>query len=285
MRLLVALLAMTVAATARAELVYEAADGCPDAAAVRAAVVRELGRDPFVDAAATCRIAADERGFRAVVSVGGEGARSFVAPTCAEAADAAAFAISVALGVDRSRRPRAEAGPADVDDEVPRLGVARRGAGWSLAAGGGLVAALGVVPEAGGGAVAGVEARRGPWSGAVELRLVLGAFDVEPGASVAVTRVGVPLTACRHVGRLAGCALLEPGVLVGTPSGFELPRSAAVPGLAAGGRALVEVGPVRATFDLTLELSRAELVADDRVVWAQPAVSATLGVGVFVRIP
>lgn len=179
------------------ELSYQAPADCPREAALRDAVAKQLGRDPFSVGApyqVSCTIAALGKGFGATITVAGSPALKTISSpgaSCAEIVEAAAVALTVAIDPIVTAEPSPPAAP--FRSRAPAAPPRRVSFGATVE---GLVSAGATIAPAAVGGLGLVVARE-RWSGWLIAR-----SSSEVNASFAG---GVISTAVRTL-RLLGCA-------------------------------------------------------------------------------
>lgn len=299
-----------------ARFVYDrgpGAESCPEAAEVRAAVVKRLGFDPFEDEADVtmiCRVERDGDGpLRADIQMVADGrqvaARRQLASASADCAElAAAVALAIAIAVDprraeppppRERRVAAAAPwpPGDPPPEASAVGaglvVPPERPRVRLFAGVGALAAVGAAPGATAGATLALGIRRGPVSLWLEGRADLPAAEDVADGEIRASLLVASAAPCAHAGQFALCAVVAGGELRSAGRGFPASREATTPYLGAGARLVWEL-PVAANFAFRIEfgalgaIARSTLLVDGEAVWTMPRVSAAAGlvaVGAF----
>lgn len=284
-------------ATPSARLVYSRSAGaasCADEQALRAAVAKRVGYDPFFPVAKQTIVASISRvaGRRFVARIvlvderGVEfGAREFhVEEACADLLDTMALAIAIAIdpqSLAREPRPQnppapeppptvdalpvversslgaaATPSPAPTPAATPAMRLRSPGAPVMLEAAAGVVGSVGVAPAPGIGGALGAALR---WRD-VSLGLE-GRFDapasvrIQGGGSASTSLVLLALAPCGYAGPLLGCGLIQRGQM--RASG-EAPGAVekSVPWWAAGGRfgLQVPVGGDRTVLRLSSDL-------------------------------
>lgn len=250
----VALVPASALATPSAHLVYSRAAGaesCADEQALRAAVAKRVGYDPFFPWAKQTVVATMERaldrGFVARVFLVDErgirfGTREFhVEGECAELLDAAALAIAIAIDPqilagppdtqpappadpsptiqpprDAERSPSA-ASPPPADGVAPPPRSASTASGVRVSATAGIVGSVGVAPAPTVGAALGGGLRWRDASLSLE-----GRFDgassaaAQGGGRVSSSLVLLTLAPCAHARSVFGCLLVQGGQLRAT---------------------------------------------------------------------
>jgi hypothetical protein len=276
----------TAHAAPNARLVYvRAADAvsCPDETAIRNAVSKRLGYDPFFPAAKNevfAEIVRTERGFRATIKLvddanvtRGERTLDTASRDCAGLTEAMALTISLALDPLSMTHPptlpspdtnvagreehHEEAAPPDAhvahragSSELHRAAAkasrAERTRVTPFVAIGALVAD-GVAPTIalGGELVVGV--RAGHFSIALGGRALAPASrSTEAGGTISVWRVEATLAPCAHLGPMFACAVVAAGAMWASSFDIVSPRSDSTAAARLGGRIGVLVPVTRA---------------------------------------
>jgi len=278
--LLLASIAHAESDAVRLELVRDV-DGCPDDRALKAAVTRRLGYDPFQEEAAThlfTRIVAHGGGLQAsVVLRDGAGrvlGKRLVRSTsadCVELASALVLAISIVL--DPPRVPAPPPRP-----PAPALAIE----GLLFAHG-----ALGAAPATVLGVGAGAALSRADRSLGLELRMDLPRSEEVSGGSVRTYAVMGLLSGCARFRALGVCGVAGGGALRASGEGFVETNAATRPVLLVGPRLLAEI-PIGDTFSLSahadalVSLVQTTLRVRDWS-WTTPVFSGVLAVGLAAR--
>ena len=309
-------------ATPAARLVYSRAAGaesCADEDALRAAVAKRVGHDPFVPSAKQTVVAsmapASGAGFVARVRLIDEdgteyGTREFHAGgACADLLDTAALAIAIAID-PQSLAPRpagppppaAEVAPPVPAPDAPRERRAEReeppadatrvpeGSPVAFDGLAGVVASAGFAPALAIGAELGGGLRWRDASLGLEGRIDAPASTPAQGGGQASTWLVVAtLAACGHAAPLFACAVAQAGAMRATG---EAPGATDewVPWWAAGGRfgvtaPLSDETDIRVRSDLVVDLAppRLHLNGIAAPVWDAPRVAESLGADVVVH--
>ena len=313
-----------------AYVVDDRTQGCPDENAFREAVTARLGRDPFdAGAARTLVVRADLEGGTIEVSAtlvatddSSVGLRSFVAPAdrCAEAMDAVALAVSLAvqpgLGMEPEAPPPASrptptavekaieiAKVSEPTAEMQPQGRERRDAQppHEERSGGersdfalGLVGhvAIGIGPGVGGGGAMFVQHRDGALSVGAEFRVdgLSSGLALPGGGSVSTSLVAGTFVPCGNFDMFAVCGVALVGEMRASSKDVTHPASDREHYAAAGGR-FVANWPLSQRFyavgrlDLLATLVPVDIELGGENVWSSPAGSATLGAGVAGTMP
>jgi len=255
-------------------------DSCPDDRAIRAAVVRRLGRDPFADKAArrlTARIAADGDGLRARVELvdaaGRELGRWQVGTPrqdCVELASALVLAISIVLD------PPDTPPPSPPVASPPSTSTLSGAVGAMVAAGAAPATTVGLTARMLGG-------RLGRELG-VELRADLPRSEPIQGGRVRTFSLSGALSACARNRGLLLCGVAGAGALHARGEGLTDSRSSTQPMVYAGPRLMAEVPLAGALLlvahvDGLLSLWQTTLRVDGEIAWATPVFSVVAGLG------
>jgi hypothetical protein len=257
-------------------------EGCPDARALRAAVVRRLGRDPFADDAPdllAARIAPAPRGLAGSVTLTDALGRSRgrwdveTDSDCVELASALVLALSIVLDPPEPAPPSAPPPPAPAST-------------WAGAVG--PLAAAGAAPTTTVGVVARVWRGRASRPVGGEVRVDLPRSEPFGGGRIRTFSITGAGSMCARHGPLGVCGLLGAGVLHARGEGFADDRSSTQPMIYAGPRLMAET-PLFGAFFLTagvdglLSLWQTTLRVDGDVAWATPVFSAVAMLGLGAR--
>jgi len=296
-----------------ARLVYErdaSAETCPDEAALRAAVSKRVGFDPFDEAAPrviSCRVEKIRQALRARIDIeDGAGqpanARELVSKQadCQELAEAIALTLSIAINpltlaaptspepapapAPRSGPPLA-ATPASPPPAVSALLVPAPSRSLRLRLGARADAAAGLDPGLAYGATVYLGLERRELSAGLEFR-VLAPSSLEVGrGSLRVWQWALLLAPCAHGGGFLGCLVGSAGMVYGRGQGFAINDQSSSPTAAAGARAgweyplFGEQLRLAVTLDVLAALTRTHFTLGGADAWTMPPVGATLGVG------
>jgi len=269
--------------TVRFELVSKVEVDCPDDRAVRSAVARRLGYDPFDDSAAellSARITEQEGGLEGTVELRDEtgqvlGRRkvSTTARDCVELAGALVLAVSIVL--DPPAIPAApEPAPEPTMTLLGRLGGH---------------AALGAAPATSLGVTAGLVGRRKDRSLGIEARVDLPRSEEDSGGRIRTSSVIGLLSLCGHWRALGGCGTAGAGAIHASGEGFENAAAATRP-LALAGPRLFFTWPVGGPVSLIVHadgmvaLVQTNLRVGGDLVWSTPVFSGVLGAALQGRL-
>jgi len=293
------------------------AEGCPDQSAVREAVRKRLGYDPFFPSADKTIIArvvreasrlhgevelVDEHGTQA-------GKREFSAEPdqCEQLVYAMALSISIAIdpksaetyaqGPAESPLPEPAANQRDSQPdhqaEAETLGSARAPAAapqaqpsveatpWLWSGGLGATLQFGSMPQVALGAAAFAALRKGAWSLAIEGELDAPVTTEQQGLELRSSGGALKVLPCGHWRLFVACQVSALRLLGTTGSASGLGGTAA--SLALGARLGFEL-PVSPTFgalaygDLLLTARPVSLVSEGRTLWEMPLVSGGTGI-------
>jgi hypothetical protein len=299
------------------------AEACPGQNAVREAVKKRLGYDPFFpnsDKTIILRIVRDSNTFRGEVELIDEqgtqvGKREFSAAPgeCDQLMRAMALSISIAIDPNSAETyrqgPEADA-PLDLAEPQPDAGgseaelastsksqapvplvassakpaVARPRWLWSAGLGG--TRQFGSMPAGAWGATASAALRTGAWSLTVEGELDAPVTTEEQGVELRGSGGALKLLPCGQWKLLRACQLtaLRWHTASGSASGLGATRNS----LALGTRLGLEL-PISASFsalmygDLLLTALPVRLVSEDRTLWEMPLLTGGIGIAAVVH--
>ena len=326
--LLVLLGARSARAFPSSRLVYvrgPGAESCPDQAAVREAVKKRLGYDPFFPSsdktiiARVLREAATLRGEVELVDEHGSqvGRREFSAPSaeCEQLVRAMALSISIAIDPQSAETYRqgpevvSEAEPAENQrrsqpDAAPEPAPPAAGLGagrpareakpalarvpWLWSAGLGPTLQFGSLPGPALGAIAFAALRRSAWSLALEAELDFPVTTQEQGVELRSASYALKLVPCGHWQWALACQLTALRWLDATGSASGLGGNAL--SLALGARLGAEL-PLSRSFsalaygDLLLTAVTVSLRSQDQTLWETPLLSGGLAIAAVVHFP
>lgn len=279
---------------------------CPDKAELEAAISAKLGFNPFVEPAQLvieAEVERTEAGRKArMFRLNEQGARlserSLVssASDCRELTESLVLALSIAIDPLSATRPLAMAHPPAPSPPPPppppRGEPATKPAppaptiGPELQVGLGALGTWGAAPRIAPGVAAHLAARWSSMSIGIEGRADLPvAMPVAERGSIEAALLVGSVVPCFHRGWFAACASMSAGVLRSSGIDLEDSRHASSPSVAVGARLVGEV-PIgksfsaRAHLDAAAPLIRTTLRVDEREIWRNPPVSASLGIGV-----
>ena len=296
-----------------ARLVYErdaSAATCPDEAALRAAVNKLVGTDPFDDAATkviSCRVEMIRHTLRARIDVDdGTGrptsARELVSKRddCQELAEAVALALSIAINPltlaartnpDPTTAPTSRtepAPPAGPVAPVPAVSAPLAPApsrSLQLRVGARADAAAGLDPGIAYGGALNLGLQRRQLSAGLELR-VLAPSSLSVGrGSLRVWQWSVLLAPCAHRSGFLACLVGSAGMVYGRGEGFVIDDQSSSPTASAGLRGgweyplLGDKLRLAVTLDVLAALTRTHFALGGAEAWTTRRVGAALGVG------
>jgi hypothetical protein len=296
-------------APTRIEYVRDAgAESCPDEAAVRAAVIDKLGRDPFTETpggrALVAKVTRDGETFRATIRlVDAEGktlgTRDLVhaGPRCDDLVASMALSMSVAIDPHADDAPRAKSEPAP-EKTPPLAPPATRDSvrpmpkepsdPVHLEAGAAPAAWIGAAPAASLGGTAFVRVRFRAVSLALAGRADLPASRRVSGAFVETSVVLGMVVPCAHASVFELCGAFAIGSLRATSRDVPAPKEASSLHVLTGVRAGIDL-PVTEAFsvwshaDVMAALTGQTLGLNGAEVYTLPRISAGLGIGFRVR--
>lgn len=296
---------------------------CPDEAALRAAVTRRLGRDPFDPRATqTVRVAFDADGSGLALSIDVTDHRQALvgrrlirsrSRDCGELAESAAVAIVVAIDVlaeSAARQPPAPIEPqppASIATQpqptdslpaapstlvTPMPAVSRAAATDALAGALAIdaVVSIGDLPLVAFGAALRGGVRLRSLGVYLEGRATLPTtIDAPMGARIESTLFNGALLSCFHRAWFAACGVGAVGALLARGSNVERPREPTIAVLAAGARA---AGQWRVSGGFTIDVGvevlasivRPVLVINSERAWDAPPLQGSVRIGVGVEL-
>jgi hypothetical protein len=292
------------------------AEACPDQSAVREAVRKRLGYDPFFpssDKTIIARVLRDPAQLRGEVELVDEhgaqvGRREFSAPVdqCDQLVHAMALSISIAIDPKSAETygqgpevPPATDPAMDPPDpeEAAALEPVATGAGdppaqppaipsaaappWQWSAGLGPTLLFGSLPQTALGATAFAALRRSAWSLGIETELDLPVTTIEQNVELGSSSFALRAVPCGHWGVASACQVTALRWLSATGSASD--RGGSAPSLALGARLgldlrLSRVFSALAYGDLLVTVVPVRLSSEGREIWEMPLLCGGLGI-------
>lgn len=301
------------------------AESCPDQAAVREAVKKRLGYDPFFpssDKTIIARVSRDAATLHGDVELVDEhgsqvGRREFSAPLAECEQLVRAMALSISIAIDPKSAETYSQGPEAVADvepaenqphsapptapapappavalvtgpSAPEAKPTPARMPWLWSGGLGPTLQFGSVPQAAFGAAAFAELRRSVWSLALEAQFDWPVTTQEKGVELRSSSFALKLAPCGHWQSMFACQLTALRWLNATGSASG--SGGSKPSLALGARLGAEL-PLGGSFsaiaygDLLLTAVPVSLNNGDQVLWETPLLSGGLGIAAVVHFP
>lgn len=273
-----------------------APDDCPSSVELRAAIVRQLGRDPFTDSASErdydvrVEIARTGAGAEAHIEwldatgrLEGERRLSSESDQCLELASGVAFAIAVQLQLRAANIPaRPPEPPPPARKPRPRPRALPRPS-RAVLAGVGVFAQRGTQPGSSVGLSSFGAVRARHWSLGLGAHATLPTVErTETGAGFSARELGLSLAPCFRSGSLDACALGSLGLLAVRGEGVDEVRTPTAPLVGVGLRlqlVLPELDRVAALthVDVLALLTPRDVLLNGEKVWSTAPIAVGLG--------